>query len=52
MTRPQKQGLDYFSHDTDASNDEKIEAMEAVYGLAGHAFYFKLLERIYRQPRY
>jgi hypothetical protein len=46
MARPQKEGLEYFSHDV--YTDEKIEAMEAKYGLAGHAFYFKLLERIYR----
>ena len=52
MARPQKAGLDYFSHDTDASNDEKLEAMESSYGLAGHAFYFKLLERIYHQPNF
>jgi len=46
MARPQKEGLDYFPHDT--VTDEKVEAMEARYGLAGHAFYFKLCERIYR----
>ena len=46
MARPQKQGLDYFPHDT--FTDDKIEAMEAKYGLAGHAFYSKLCERIYR----
>jgi hypothetical protein len=49
MARPQKQGLDYFPHDTDASNDEKLEAMELKHGLTGYALYFKLLERIYRQ---
>lgn len=48
MARPLKQGIDYFPHDTDASNDEKIEYIEALYGLAGYAFYFKILERIYR----
>lgn len=50
MARPIKQGMDYFPHDTDASNDEKLEMFEASYGLEGYAFYFKLLERIYRSP--
>lgn len=50
MARPQKEGLDYFSHDTDAVNDEKIEALRALYGNDGYAFFFILLERIYRSP--
>lgn len=48
MARPRKIGLDYFQHDTNAANDEKIEAMRALYGNDGYAFYFILLERIYR----
>lgn len=48
MARPRKEGLDYFPHDTDAVNDEKIEALRALYGNDGYAFYFILLERIYR----
>jgi hypothetical protein len=48
MARPLAQGLSYFPHDCDASNDEKIEALELLYGADGYAFYFKLLERIYR----
>jgi hypothetical protein len=48
MARPQKNGMDYFPHDTDAVNDEKIEALRALYGNDGYAFYFILLERIYR----
>lgn len=48
MGRPIKEGMDYFPHDTDASNDEKIEALQALYKNDGYAFYFKLLERIYR----
>jgi len=50
MARPQKEGLDYFPHDTDAVNDEKIEALRALHGNDGYAFYFILLERIYRSP--
>jgi hypothetical protein len=48
MARPRKEGLDYFPHDTDAVSDEKIEALRALYGNNGYAFYFILLERIYR----
>lgn len=46
--RPLKEGLDYFPHDTDAVNDEKIEAMRALFGAEGYAFFFISLERIYR----
>lgn len=48
MARPRKSGLDFFPHSVDAASDEKIEAMCAVYGNDGYAFYFKLLERIYK----
>ena len=48
MARPIKEGLDYFSHDTDVAMDDKIETLEAVYGNDGYACYFKMLERIYR----
>lgn len=50
MARPHKEGLDYFPHDTDAISDEKLEAMRALHGNDGYAFYFILLERIYRTP--
>jgi hypothetical protein len=49
MARPKKEGMDYFPHDTDAVNDEKIEALRLLYGNDGYAFYFILLERIYVQ---
>jgi hypothetical protein len=48
MARPHKTGLDYFPHDTDAVNDEKIESLRSIHGNDGYAFYFILLERIYR----
>ena len=48
VARPIKEGMDYFPHDTDAVNDEKIEALRAIYGNDGYAFYFIVLERIYR----
>ena len=51
MARPIKEGMDYFPHDTDAVNDEKVEALRALYGNDGYAFFFILLERIYRTPQ-
>lgn len=48
MGRPIKEGLDYFPHDTDAVNDEKIESMRSLFGAEGYAFYFISLERVYR----
>ena len=52
MARPLKDGLDYFPHDTDAASDEKIEPLIVLYGAKGYAFYFYLLERIYRQKNF
>jgi hypothetical protein len=52
MARPKKEGMDYFPHDTDALNDEKIEALRFLYGNDGYAFYFILLERIYRTKNF
>lgn len=54
MARPVKSGIEYFSHDTDASSDDKIEALRALHGNDGYAFYFIILERIFRtgNPEY
>lgn len=52
MARPKKEGMDYFPHDTDAVNDEKIESLRLLYGNDGYAFYFILLERIYRTKQF
>jgi hypothetical protein len=49
MGRPLKEGASYFSHDVNASSDTKIEALTAMYGNDGYAFYFILLEFIYRE---
>jgi hypothetical protein len=49
MARPRKIGLDYFPHDVDAANDEKIVGLRALHGNMGYSFYFMVLERIYRQ---
>ena len=48
MARPNKEGLDYFPHDTDAVNDPKIQALMALHGPTGYAFYFIILERVFR----
>lgn len=49
MARPEKEGLDYFPHDVDASHDEKVEAICALYGHhVGYSIIFRLYERIYR----
>ncbi len=47
MSAPLKQGLDYFPHNSDLSSDDKIQYIEALYGLTGYAVYIKLLEKIY-----
>jgi uncharacterized phage protein (TIGR02220 family) len=52
LARPIKDGMDYFPHDTDASSDEKVEALMMLYGTKGYTFYFILLERIYRAPEF
>jgi hypothetical protein len=49
VSRPKKDGLDYFPHDCDASHDEKIDAICALYGKhVGYSIVFRLYERIYR----
>lgn len=49
MARPRKVGLDYFPHDAAASHDTKLMAMELEHGLAGYAFFFKILEILYAE---
>jgi len=49
MARPQKDGIDYFPHDTNSFSDLKIKMLRAVHGNDGYAFYFYLLEQIYQQ---
>src|SRR6056297_2874460 len=39
-----KNNAEWFSHDADASSDEKIVYLESVVGSTGYAVYFKLLE--------
>ncbi len=48
MSRPLKSGLNYFPHDTMAHADPKISSLMALYGAEGYAFYFIILEIIFR----
>jgi hypothetical protein len=52
MARPPKQGLDYFPHDTNASNDRKLQALLSLRGLAGLGFYWYLVEQIYKEDTF
>jgi hypothetical protein len=46
--RNKREAADYFSHDSDASTDEKIVYLESLFGHKGYAVYFKFLERMAR----
>ena len=48
MARPRKKGMEYFPHDVTAATDEKLLALQHLYGNDGYAFYFKILEMIFR----
>lgn len=52
MARPNKEGLDYFSYDTDLSQDPKVEYIEARFGLLGYAVFLKLLEKVFGDKGY
>ena len=47
MGRPKKLGMDYFSHDSDASDvSDTLVILESRYANDGYAFWFKLLEKL------
>ncbi len=52
MARPASEGLDYFSLDTDMDADDKIEFIEAKYGLVAFGIIVRLLMYIYRNGYY
>ena len=53
MARPQKEGLDYFPLDTDMDiKDDKIQLVEAKYGITGFGVLIKLLMKIYGEGYY
>lgn len=45
-------GIEYFSHDVDIMQDNKIRFIKAKHGLIGYAIYLRLLEDIYRDKGY
>ena len=46
MARPQKNNADYFSHDNDMRDDEKIKAVRRKFSHAGYSVWNMLLERL------
>lgn len=52
MARPNKEGLEYFSLDTDIANDDKIKLIKAKHGLTGFAIVILLLTKIYKEGYY
>jgi DnaD/phage-associated family protein len=44
MARPKSDTVDYFTHDSDASIRRTLMLIEARFGVAGYAFWYKLLE--------
>jgi hypothetical protein len=50
MSRPIKQGLDYFPLDVDM--DEKTELIEAKHGIIGFGILIKLFQKIYKEGYY
>ncbi len=52
MARPNKEGLDYFSLDTDITSDDKIKLIKAKHGLVGFAVVILLLTKIYKEGYY
>lgn len=52
MARPQKAGLEYFPLDVDMANDERVEFLEAKYGVEGFGTLIHLLSAIYRNGYY
>ena len=52
MGRPRRLNADYFSHDADASANEKIVYLESLFGDSGYAWYFKMLEALTAADRY
>ena len=52
MSRPIKDGVDYFPFDIDFFNDRKIQVLQGRYGSDGIALYMYLLCEIYRDKGY
>jgi hypothetical protein len=46
MARPKSDTVTYFPHFADASSKKTLTIMEGKFGVAGYAFWFKLLEQL------
>lgn len=46
MARPEKNSLDYFSHDCDMRNDVKIKALRRKFGHKGYSIYVMMIEHL------
>ena len=49
MARPQKEGLDYFPLDVDIDQDDKVQLIEAQFGVIGFGILIKLFMKIYKE---
>lgn len=49
MARPQKDGLDYFPLDVDIDQDDKVQLIEAEFGITGFGIIIKLFMKIYKE---
>lgn len=47
-----KKKTNYFSHDSNARNDEKMLAVRIKYGAEGYGIYFMILERLREEAKY
>ena len=52
MARTHKIGIDYFSHDVDMCQDNKMRLLIARFGLDGYGVFNRLLEELYREKGY
>ena len=46
LMRPQKQTVDYFPHEANASEGDTLTILQNYWGNDGYAFWFKLLEKL------
>ena len=46
MARPRKSDADYFSHDKDMRNNDRIRAVRRRFGIAGYAVWCMVLEKL------
>ena len=52
MVRPRKAGIDYFPIDVYMDQDDKVQMIEAIHGIAGFGLLVRLLMKIYQEGYY